>query len=99
MGTGGRPLLVVVGKPSDPQYKVPELGGYRTRAGAPGDASADNVPVVSDRSPLGPGQARCVGRALQLRADCWADGELCVACQRDGTRVLPRGRDHLASWV
>jgi hypothetical protein len=36
-----------------------------------------------------------VGQALkETEARC---SVLAVACQRDGTRVLPRGRDHLGS--
>jgi hypothetical protein len=76
MGAGWRPVLVVVGEPSDPQYQVPEFGSHRSRDGAPVDAGADDVEVVSDGSPFRPGLAGCVGRAVQLRADRWVGGVL-----------------------
>jgi hypothetical protein len=40
------------------------------------DASADDVEVVSDSSPLWPDLARRIGRALQLSAERRAGGEL-----------------------
>jgi hypothetical protein len=76
LGAGWRPLLVAEGEPSNPQDEILELDGHQCGAGDLVDAGAGNVPVVSDRPKLGPCLAGCVGCAVQLRADRWAEGQL-----------------------